>query len=374
MLSVRLLRGARAVTLARWALVVLTSCGTGLLLLGALGWALSHPSGGTPHLLVRLAWCAVPVVATAQFAAAVGRAQPAGWPRSGLAAAGLGRGGLALIAAATAILVCAVGSGLALLVFMLLRGALGGEPYRGVGPGVLAAGQSLPPAGVVTLLAVVPLAAGAACSTRLRLGRRGADEEVRRAPAGLPWGVALVAVGLAVESGARHGHGMPLPSGLGRIAPAAAAGWVLVTVGLVLVGPGLLDGCGRLLAGFRPGVVRLLSGRALQGEARRLGPVVGMLSATAAAAVSAYGLRQDAKHPLGPVTAFGAVLVMVCVLGTAASAAAESRAARRPAVEALRGQAAPAATLRAMAAVRVAALVAAFLLPALVVASLSNTA
>jgi hypothetical protein len=378
-LSVRLLRGARVAVLAQWVLVGLASWGTGLLLLGALGWALSHPSGGAPHLLARLAWCAVPVVATAQFAAAVGRTQPAGWPRVGLAAAGLGGSGLVLLGTATSVLVCAAGSVPALLAFLLLRGALGGAPFDGVGPGVLAAGHTLPPGGVVTLLAVVPLAAGVAGVARLRPGRHDSDgadvaaEEPRRAPAGLPWGVALVAVGLAVESGAPGHDVMPLPSGLGRIAPGAAGGWVLVTVGLVLAGPGLLDGCGRLLAGFHSGVVRLLAGRALQREARRLGPAVGLLSATAAAAVSVYGLRQDAGHPLGPVTTFGAVLVAVCVLGTAVSAASESRAARRPAVEALRGQAAPAATLRAVAAVQTAVLLVVFLAPATVVAALSNT-
>jgi hypothetical protein len=371
----------------RWALVGLASCGTGLLLLGALGWALSHPSGGTGHLLARLAWCAVPVLVTAQFAAAVGRGQRAGWPRSGLAAAGLGGSGLLLLGTATAVLVCAAGSVPALLVFLLLRGTLGGAPYGGVGPGVLAPGHALPPAGVVTLLAVVPVVTAVAGLAQLLPARRGtADSDgadpadatdgagnARRAPAGLPWGVALVAVGLAVESAAPRHDGIPLPSGLGRIAPAAAGGWVLVTVGLVLAGPGLLHGCGRLLAGFRPGAVRLLAGRALQWEARRLGPAVGVLSATVAAAVSAYGLRQDAGHPVGPVTGFAMVLVAVCVLGTAASAAAESRAARRPAVQALRGQAAPAATLRAVATVQAGALLITLLAPALLVAALSYT-
>jgi hypothetical protein len=370
MLSLRLLRGASPTALARWALVALASCGTGLLLLAALGWALAHPGGGASDAVVRLGWCVVPVVVTVQLAVAVGRAQPGGWPRSGLSAVGLGRTGVVLLAAATATVVCAIGSVLALAAFLQLRGDITGVPYHGVGPGLLAAGRSLPAAGAVTLLALVPLAAGAASAARLRTERETSAEGM---PGGLPWGVALAAVGLAIEVSAPDGHTFPLPSGLGSMAPAAVGGWVLTAAGLVLAGPGLVHCCGRLLAAFRPGGLRLLSGRGLQQEARRLGRPIGLLSATAAAALSGYGLHQDTGRTLGPVTTFGAALVAVCVLASTAVAVVECRAARIPATTALRELAVPATVLRASAAVRAGALLVAFLAPALLVAALSPT-
>ncbi|SEG92741.1 hypothetical protein SAMN05216223_12683 [Actinacidiphila yanglinensis] len=367
MLSLRLLRGARPAALARWALVALASWGTGLLLLAALGWALAHPKGGASDAVVRLGWCVVPVVVTVQLAVAVGRAQPGAWPRPGLAAVGLGRTGVVLLAAATATLVCAFGSALALVTFLQLRGDITGVPYHGVGPGLLATGRSLPAAGAVTLLALVPVATGAASAARLRTGGEAADG----VPGGLPWGVALVATGLAIEVTAPDGHTLALPSGMGAIAPAAVGGWVLTAAGLVLAGPGLVHGCGRLLAAFRPGGLRLLSGRGLQHEARRLGRPLGLLSATSAAALSGYGLQQHTGRTLGPVTTFAATLVAVCVLASAAVAAVESRSARMPSNTALRELAAPASLLRASAAIRVGILVVAFLAPTLLVAALS---
>ncbi|BBB00494.1 hypothetical protein RVR_7580 [Actinacidiphila reveromycinica] len=369
MLSLRLLRGAGPAALGRWALVALASCGAGLLLLAALGWALAHPGGDTSDAVVRLGWCVVPVAVSVQLAVVVGRAQSSTWPREGLAAAGLGRNGVVLLAAATVTAVCVFGSVLALLAFLQLRGDVTGVPYHGVGPGLLAAGRSLPPAGAVTLLALVPLAAGAASAARLRAGAEPGDDM----PGELPWGVALVAVGLAVEATAPDRHTFPLPSGLGAMAPAAVGGWALATAGLVLAGPGLVHGCGRLLAAFRPGGLRLLSGRGLQQEARRLGRPLGLLSATVAAGLSGYGLHQDNGRTPGPVTTFAVVLVCMCVLASAAVAVMESRAARASATAALRELAAPASVLRASAALRGAALAVACLLPALLVAALSPT-
>lgn len=369
MLSLRLLRGARPAALGRWALVALASCGSGLLLLAALGWALAHPKGGAADAVARLGWCAIPVVVTVQLAVAVGRAQCGGWPRAGLAAVGLGRNGVVLLTAATVTVVSAFGSVLALLAFLQLRGDVTGVPYHGVGPGLLAAGRSLPPAGAVTLLALVPLAAGVASAARLRAEREPAEDM----PGGLPWGVALVAVGLAIEVTAPHGRSFPLPSGLGSMAPAAVGGWALATAGLILAGPGLVHGCGRLLAAYRPGGLRLLSGRALQHEARRLGRPLGLLSATAAVALSGYGLHQHNGRTLGPVTTFAATLVCMCVLASTAVAAVESHTARAPATAALRELAAPATLLRASAAVRTGVLAVAFLVPTLLVAALSPT-
>lgn len=362
-----MLRGSGTAVLLRWLLVAAASCGTGLLLLTALGWALAHPQGAPSHAVVRLGWCVVPVAVTVQLAVAVGRSQPAGWPRSGLAAVGLGRTGVVLLAAVTAAVVCALGSAVALLVFLQLRGDGTAAPFDGVGPSLLASGTRLPPAGAVTLLALVPLAAAAATAVRLRTDRGPSVNP----PAGLPWGVALIAVGLSIEVTAPNGHSVPLPSGLGAIPPAAAGGWIVTTAGLMLAGPGVVHLCGRVLAAFRPGAVRLLAGRGLQHEALRFGRPLGLLCATTAAAVSGFGLRQDTGHSLGPVTAFAGALVAVCVVATASMAAADSRQGRAPAGAALRDLGASASTLRAAATVRASVLLVAFLLATALIAALS---
>jgi hypothetical protein len=354
--------------LGRWALVAAASAGTGLLLLSAVGWALSHPHGST-DAVVRLLWCLVPVVVTVQLAAAVGCRQSAAWPREGLSAVGLGRTGTKALAAVTTAVVCAAGSVLALLLFLLVRGDLAGGPWGGVGPGLLAAGRALPAAGVATLLALVPAAAAGAVAAGLRSAR---PRERHDAPGSLPWGVALVAVGLSVEVAAPKGDGMPLPSGLGVIAPAAAGGWVLTTAGLVLAGPGLVFFCGRLLAAWRPGAVRLLAGRTLQYESRRVGRPLGLLCATGAAALSAYTLQSGPGHRLGPVTVFAFTLIAVCVLATAALGLGGTGDARPEARGALTAVAAPASMLRAALAVRAAALAAVLVGAAFLVAGLST--
>lgn len=367
MLSLRVLRGSSATALLPWLLVALASCGTGLLLLASLGWALAHPGGSTADAVVRLGWCVLPVAVTVQLAVAVGGAQPAAWPRSGLAAAGLGRTGVVLLSATSAAAVCGAGSAAALLLFLELRGDITGVAYSGVGPGLLASGHRLPLAGAVTLLALVPAAAAVASAARLRTSPAPSDGT----PAGLPWGIALVAVGLAIEVSARHGDTVPLPSGLGAIPTASAGGWIVTTAGLTLAGPGLVHLSGRLVAAVRPGAVRLLAGRGLQQEARRLGHPLGLLAATSAAAFCGYGLRRDAGHPLGPVTTFAATLVAVCVLASTATAAAGSRRDRAPVGAALGELAASPTLLRTAATVRGAALVAAFLPPAVLIAAVS---
>ncbi|WNI18315.1 hypothetical protein [Actinacidiphila sp. ITFR-21] len=368
MLSLRVLRGSRPAALGRWALVAAAAAGTGLLLLSALGWALAHPGHGTADALVRLGWCVVPVVVTVQLAVAVGRTQPAGWPGAGLAGAGLGRTGLVLLTAATTAVVCAAGSALALPAFLQLRGDVTGVPFDGVGPGLLAAGRPLPLAGAVTLLALVPAAAAATVAAGLRARPAAAIE----APRGLPWGIALVAIGLATEVTATEGGALPLPSGLGSIPPGAVGGWIVATAGLMTAGPGLIHACGRVLACYRPGALRLLAGRALQRESHALGRPLGLLCATAAAAVAAYGFQRGGDHPLGPVTVFAAALIAVCVLATAALAFRETRHTRTEATAALRAVAASPALLRAASALRTTALVAALLPATVLVAALSS--
>ncbi|MFI0722487.1 hypothetical protein [Streptomyces sp. NPDC021224] len=348
MLSWRVVRGARIGALGRWLTVVAAAGGTGLLLLSVLGWALGHQQPGA-SAGVRLVWCVLPVAAAVQLAATAGLAQPLRWPGAGLAAVGLGRRATVLVGAGSAALACAVGSGLALLGFLYLRGDLGGVPYAGSVSGVLGTGQGLPAAGVVTLLSVVPLGAAAAVAARLwqpPAPKPGAG------PAGLPWGVALTVVGLAVQVSAPRGTALPLPSGLGAVSAATVAGWVVASAGMVLAGPGLVHLCGRLLALHRPGALRLLAGRALQQEARRIGRPLGLLCATATAALAVYDLQHGSGHRLGPLTTFAAALVGVCVLAVAGTALAEAAGARARSTAALREIGAPPALLRGAVALR----------------------
>lgn len=364
MLSLRVLRGSGPAVLGRWLLVTAASAGTGLLLLSSLGWALAHPGDGGGNAAVRLGWCLVPVVATVQLAVAVGRAQPAGWPRTGLSAVGLGRSGVVMLAAASAAVTCLLGSLIALAVFLQLRGDVVGVPWNGVGPGLLAAGKALPPAGAITLLALVPAASAAATVLRLREERPAAHNT----PGTLPWGVSLVAIGLAAEATAPAGNEVPLPSGLGSISPGALAAWAVTAVGMVLAGPGLVHLCGRLTTSFRPGAVRLLAGRALQYEARRIGYPLGLLAATAAAALAAW----NGAHALGPVSSFAAALIAVCVLATSALALTETRNARTEPRAALRAVAAAPAVVRGATALRAGVLLAVLLPVTVLVAALST--
>jgi hypothetical protein len=347
-LSWRMVRGARIGAMGRWLLVVAAAGGTGLLLLSALGWALGHQQPGA-GAAARLVWCALPVAMTVQLAATVGLAQPLGWPDSGLVAVGLGRRATLLIGAAGTALACALGVGLALLVFLYLRGDLGGVPYAGSASGVLGAGHRLPAAGTGTLLAVVPL--GAAATVAARLWQPTAADPASGST-GLPWGVSLITVGLSVQVGAPQGDTLPLPSGLGSMSAATVTGWIFASAGMVLAGPGLVYLCGRLLALHRPGALRLLSGRALQQDARRIGRPLGLLCATATATLGAYDLQHGSGHRVGPVTTFAAALVGVCVLAIAATALTEVRSARAGAVAALRGIGASPGLLRGALALR----------------------
>jgi hypothetical protein len=362
-LSLRVMRGARFSALVRWVLVAVASAGAGLLLLAVLGWALRHP-GRPSDSVVRLVWCAVPVAVTVQFAVAAGRAVPGGWPRTGLAAVGLGRAGVALLAASATAVSCAAGSAMALLAFLHLRGDLTGLPFHGAAHDVLGGGVSLPRAGALTLLSVVPVSAAVIAAARLWPPRTvstvPAPDGVSPGdpPGGLPWGVALTAVGLAAEVASPRGHGMPLPGGLGAIAPLALGGWIVTTAGMMLAGPGLVHTCGRLLAAFRPGVLRLLAGRALQEESRAIGRPLGALCATAAAALAAYDLHRGADRPLGPLTALAAALTLVCLLATAGSALLEAKRERQPAASALRQVGASPALLRGAVALRAGVLLA----------------
>ncbi|MGK5696702.1 hypothetical protein ACSNOJ_28090, partial [Streptomyces sp. URMC 128] len=167
MLALRLTRGAHPAVQLRRLLVTAASAGTGFLLLCALGYALNHP-GSTGAALLRLAWCVAPLAATVYFAVAVARTDPATRPRTGLSAIGLGPLRLMVLSATTTALSCILGSMVALLVFLHLRGDLTGMPFDGAAAESLAADRPLPLPGALTLLTLVPAAAPVAVALALR--------------------------------------------------------------------------------------------------------------------------------------------------------------------------------------------------------------
>ncbi|MEU9102512.1 hypothetical protein [Streptomyces sp. NPDC048361] len=369
MLALRLARGTHPLVLLRRLLVSAASAGVGFLLLCTLGHAVGHPGAS----VLRLLWCAVPLAATVHFAVAVARTDPSTRPRPGLSAVGLGPARLAAIAAASTAVTCTLGSVVALLVYLHLRGDITGLPFDGAAAGLLAADQPMPLAAALTLLAVLPVTASVAAGLALRpRSARPVDqsdpvhpEEPGPTPGGLPWGCALVAVGLAVEtyvSRGTSGSAFPMPGHPDGSPAGLLGGWALTALGLALAGPALAHFSGRLLQLARPGAARLLAGRVLMAEARRIGRPLGVVSAVASAAIAAAALYGDqaGAHPFGPLTGLGAGLVMSCTVATLLTAILESRHARSHTTAALVSLGTPAATLRTAAALRALALLAVF--------------
>ncbi|MFJ9031223.1 hypothetical protein ACIRQP_22400 [Streptomyces sp. NPDC102274] len=420
MLALRLGLGAHPLVLLRRLLVVAASAGVGFLLLCTLGWALGHPAGSQARLL----WCLIPLAATVQFAVATARTDQSTLPRSGLSAVGLGPSRLAALAASSTAVSCTLGSALALLFFLHLRGDLTGMPFDGEAAKLLAAGRPLPLGAALTLLAAVPVLASAATWLALRTrtttglppapARAPARPAITRAatadpgtatamdtdgdtasgkaaeaatteaadpekvpdtavnearamtparvpdptpaPTGLPWGVAIAAAGLAVETYASRGGGgtpPPLPGHFDGGSAGVLAGWALTAVGLALAGPGITHLCGLLLQAVRPGAIRLLAGRTLMAEARRIGRPMGVLCAVvsgAFAATTLYGPGDE--RPFGPLTGLGAALVIGCTAATVLTAFLEAKQTRVSTTESLYTLGAPATLLRTAAAVR----------------------
>ncbi|WP_409059939.1 hypothetical protein [Streptomyces sp. SYP-A7185] len=379
MLALRLARGAHPLVQLRRLLVAAASAGTGFLLLCTLGYAMGHPdaSGGA---VLRLAWCVAPIAATVYFAVTVARTDPATKPRSGLSAVGLGPARLTVLAAISTAVACTLGSMVALLFFLHLRGDLTGLPFDGASADLLAAGQPLPLGAALTLLALVPLIASAASAAvlRPRTARPGArhggkpdavqDEATApdapaAPPSGLPWGVALLAAGLAVETYASRSpgsSGLTMPGGLTASPAGVLAGWALTAVGLALAGPGLTYLCGRILQAVRPGAMRLLAGRGLQEEARRIGRPLGVLCVVGSGAYAALTLYSGDRPAMGPLTTLGALLVAGCAVLTLATAAIDAKHARSDTTSALLQLGAPASMLRGTAALRAGTLAAVF--------------
>ncbi|MFJ7901736.1 hypothetical protein ACIQ6V_14775 [Streptomyces sp. NPDC096198] len=406
MLALRLARGAHPLVQLCRLLVTTASAGTGLLFLCTLGYALAHPDASAGSAL-RLVWCLVPLAATVYLAVCAARTDPATRPRSGLAAIGLGPARLMLLSALTTALATGLGSLLALLAFLHLRGDLPGTPFHGAGAAFLAADRPLPLPAALTLLALVPFAASAAAAVALRPegegprrpGRRrgnapaapgadsamdvtaeeqapGAEKQAAdgpqqipasglppragAVPGGLPWGVAAIAAGLAVEARAGGAARFPLPGGLAGGPAGVLAGWALTALGLALAGPAVAHLCGLLLEAGRPGAVRLLAGRGLQQEARRIGGPLGVVCAVASGAYAMTAPYAGARLSFGPLTTLGALLVAGCALAALTTAAIEVRQARAGTVAALVRLGAPVALLRSAALLRAGALVLVF--------------
>ncbi|MFE0131228.1 hypothetical protein ACFWY6_06555 [Streptomyces sp. NPDC059037] len=373
MLALRLARGARPLVQLRRLLVAAASAGTGFLLLCTLGYAMGHPeaSGGAA---LRLAWCVAPIAATVYFAVTVARTDPATRPRSGLSAVGLGPARLTVLAAISTAVACSLGSMVALLFFLHLRGDLTGLPFDGAAAELLAADTPLPLAAALTLLTLVPLTASVASALvlRPRPAKPGAEREQddperpdapAAAPSGLPWGVSLLAAGLAVETYASRAggdSGLAMPGGLTGGSGGVLAGWGLTALGLAVAGPGLTYLCGRILQSVRPGAMRLLAGRALQEEARRIGRPLGVLCAVASGGYAALMLHSGNGPGIGPLTTLGSLLVVGCAVLTLATAAIEAKNARSDTTAALLQLGAPVTMLRGSAALRAGALAAVF--------------
>ncbi|MET9724858.1 hypothetical protein [Streptomyces zaomyceticus] len=367
MLALRLARGAHPLVLTRRLLVAAAAAGVGFLLLCTLGYAVGHPERSSASVL-RLLWCALPLAATVQFAVAVARTDPSTRPRPGLSAIGLGPARLTAIAAASTAVACALGSMVALLFYLHLRGDITGLPFDGAAADLLAADEPIPLAAALTLLAVLPVVAATAAGLALRprtapAAPEGAEKPM---PSGLPWGIALVAVGLAVETYAgRSGAagGLPLPGRFDGNPAGVLAGWVLTAFGLAMAGPGITHGCGRLLQAARPGAVRLLAGRVLMDESRRIGRPLGVVSAVVSGILAAAALydTDTGSDAFGPLTGLGASLILACTTATLLTAALESKQGRAHTTEALLRIGAPPTVLRTAALMRAGALLAVFL-------------
>ncbi|AZP20718.1 hypothetical protein EJC51_34400 [Streptomyces aquilus] len=443
MLALRLTRGAHPAVHLRRLLVATAAAGTGFLLLCTLGYAMAHQDDPRGSLL-RLAWCLTPLATTVYFALAVARTDPGTRPRPGLAAIGLGPARLMAVSAATTALSCLLGSMVALLFFLHLRGDLTGMPFDGAGADFLAPEKPLPLPAALTLLGLVPVIASVTVAVAMRprddrpkgtgrsygrFGARGtaAAKETfgsygrfkahlaagsraagaarvgagstpparasetpppetqaphlaphalpptpREAPKGLPWGIAVLAAGLAVEAYAGKQPTTPLPGGLTGGAPATLIGWLLTAIGLALAGPGLTHLCGRLLQSAHPGALRLLAGRVLMAEATRIGRPLGVVCAVASGTYAMTTLHGTATTPqIGPLTTLGLLLVTGCTLATLATAAVEAKHARADTTAALLRLGAPATMLRSAAALRAGAVLALFGPLTLVVAELA---
>jgi hypothetical protein len=137
-------------------------------------------------------------------------------------------------------------------------------------------------------------------------------------------------------------------------------GWALTAIGLALAGPAITHVCGWLLQAVRPGALRLLAGRGLQGEARRIGRPLGVVCAVASGAYAMATVYAGARPSIGPLSTLGALLVAGCAVATLLTAALETKQARADTTAALLRLGAPASVLRNAALLRAGVLLAVF--------------
>ncbi|BAJ31039.1 MULTISPECIES: hypothetical protein [Kitasatospora] len=358
MYYLRLARGYRSLDLARWLLTATAAAVVAAFLLRALGRAL-HGTGGN---LERLLWCLPPLAAVGWFAAVAARAVPAQHPErvAGLTAAGAGPARIrALVAGETAV-ACALGSALTLLLFLILRNDI-------AGPGLAAdigMGVPLPAAAPVALLAVLPLVAGVSAAAAIRFPESlpGRPAEPGRHRYGalrllLPAPVLLAGAGLELyglrPDATDAERTLALPGGLPATSPALLVGWALAALALALWTGPLLALAGLLLALRRPAPLRLLAGRTLAAQARRLGAPLAVLTAVVALLLVAWrdGARTGADVPA--LNLVESLLVLACAIAALAARLHELRADRRPALDALDRLGTPPALLTGAAALRV---------------------
>ncbi|MFB7665627.1 hypothetical protein ACFC1R_17000 [Kitasatospora sp. NPDC056138] len=335
MLYLRLVRGYRMADFGRWLLTATAAAAVAALLLRALGHALGEPSGASVE---RLLWCLPPLAAVGWFAAVAARALPTARPEriTGLTAAGAGPGSIRTMIAGETALACALGSGLTLLAFLILRNDIAGASLA---PAV-GLGLPLPIAAPVTLLLLVPLVAGASAAAAVPLtdALPGHPELPHRPDFGalrlaLPAG--LVPIGLTLElyglrpGAAQDGRPVALPAGLGTTNTAALVGWAFAALGLALLTAPLLAWGGRLLALGRPTPLRLLAARGLTAEAPRLGAPLAVLALSLAAGLAAvrYWVRRPGTVEVVP--AVEAALIVGCAVAAVLIRAAQIRNSRR---------------------------------------------
>jgi hypothetical protein len=352
-----LARTTRAADLGRRLLTVLTGATAAAFLLRALGHALGEPATAS---LPRLLWCLPVLAAVAWFAAAAARTVPAEQPEriAGLTAAGAGPGRIRALIAGEAALSAALGSGLTLLAFLILRNDVAGPALAAD----LGTGIALPAAAPVVLLALVPLTAGCAAAAAVPTVESLPGSTVPApAPAAfhpvriaVPTGLALVGFALelyGLRPGAEQdGRPVVLPAHAGTVGVAALAGWALTALGLALLTAPLLALAGRLLAARRPEPLRLLAGRALTAQARRLGGPLAVLALVLAVPAVALGSGERSSTPVR----VAAVLVVGCAVGAVVARVLEIRATRGEVTDTLVRLGAPQGLLTSAAAVQAA--------------------
>ena len=368
MLALRLARGSHPLVLLRRLAVAVAAAGTGFLLLSTVGHAAGHPSAADESL-VRLLWCTAPLAATAQFAVSTARTDPAARLQRGMTAAGLGPLRLTLLATVSTTLTCLLGVFLALLVFLRLRGDLGGPFAAGFDADLLGAGHPVPLVGALMLLAIVPLTAAAATAVALRPRHEaGAAETGRGPPQDRP--------ALRSPVGYRPGSGRPGDRGVHQprhrrprrtaAAPRPADRQPARCAGR-LGAVGLRPRAGRTRSGasLRPAPLRRPARRAAPavragapgGVAPPRPPAGGPVRGRLRRVRRHEGVRGLARPSVRSAHRLGAAVVLACVTASALTAAVESRSARAHTTAALRRLGASASVLHRAAALRALALV-----------------